>query len=269
MKTKTTEVFFKDGINLGLTLDCGQAFRWLPRSDGSWQGIVHGREVTARDLGDSKIRFEGIDDNEFADLFADYFDYYRDYNNVLDRVASDKRLASAVSKYGTVRILNQEPWECLVTFIFSACNNIPRIRGMVERFSLLSGTDINGRGAFPTPQQTIVLTDDDLASVRAGFRMPYVINAARAAADGVLDFDDLKNMPLPDAEKQLMSLRGVGKKVADCALLFSLNHTGAFPVDRHIARFVESHYPDGLPAAFKGIEGIAQQYMFIAQREVV
>ena len=97
--------------------------------------------------------------------------------------------------------------------------------------------------------------------------MPYVINAARAAADGVIDFDALKKMPLDAAEKQLMSLRGVGKKVADCALLFSLGHTEAFPVDRHIARFTEAHYPNGLPEAFRGIDGIAQQYMFIAQRE--
>ncbi len=261
------EVAFPGGMNLALTLDCGQAFRWKRNNDGGWSGIAYNTRITAYDLGYGRVRFEGIDDNSFSDIFADYFDYHRDYAGVLNNISQDAVLAPAVEKHGAVRILNQEPWECLATFIFSACNNIPRIKLITERFCDLFGEECDGSHFFPVPETVAALTEADMAPVRSGFRAKYIINAARNITGGGIDLDSLSDMPLEQAEKKLMNLNGVGKKVADCVLLFSLHHPEAFPVDRHIARFTELNYPDGLPEYFKGIEGIAQQYMFIAQRE--
>ena len=262
------EVVFPGGINLPLTLDCGQAFRWKINRDGTWTGIAYKTRITAKDLGGGRIRFDGIDDNSFADVFADYFDYNRDYTNVLHCISKDAVLAPVVEKYGAVRILNQDPWECLVTFIFSACNNIPRIKGIVERFCSVFGDRINEDYAFPSPDVVACSSEEDFASVRAGFRTPYVINAAKSILNEDIIINVQRDLSLEKAERVLMELNGVGKKVADCTLLFSLHHSEAFPVDRHISRFSELNYPDGLPEFFAGIEGIAQQYMFIAQREI-
>lgn len=262
------EVVFPGGINLPLTLDCGQAFRWKRNNDGTWTGIAYNTIITAEDLGRGRVRFEGVDDNSFADVFADYFDYYRDYTDVMHNISHDAVLAPVVEKYGAVRILNQDPWECLVTFIFSACNNIPRIKGIVERFCSVFGESSDGENFFPSPDIVANSTEEDFAPVRAGFRTPYVISAAEAVVNGEIDLNQLRCLPLAKAEQELMHLNGVGKKVADCTLLFSLHHSEAFPVDRHIARFTEAKYPAGLPEYFRGIEGIAQQYMFIAQREL-
>ena len=261
------EVVFPGGINLPLTLDCGQAFRWRSNKDGSWTGIAYNSLITAFDLGRGRVRFEGIDDNSFSDTFAEYFDYYRDYDHILQTISQDSILAPAVEKYGAVRILNQDPWECLVTFIFSACNNIPRIKGIVERFCAVFGKRFDGEYYFPSPDVVADSVAEDFVSVRAGFRTPYVINAAKAVSNEEISFNELRELPLEKAEQALMQLNGVGKKVADCTLLFSLHHSDAFPVDRHIARFTELNYPAGLPEFFTGIEGIAQQYMFIVQRE--
>lgn len=252
-------------INLDITLDCGQAFRWHKDRDGLWHGVVMGVEA-AIECVDDKLRFYNITKEQFYNVFFDYFDFGRDYNAILKAFKSDKHLADAVEMYGTIRILNQEPWEALCSFIFSACNNIPRIKGIIERFCMHFGEPAEASYSFPTAQKTATLTLDDLEVLRCGYRAPYILSAAKMVAEGQINLEKLKTASIEECEKELMKIHGVGKKVADCTILFGLGHIEAFPVDRHIRRICEQLYPEGLPECTIGAEGIAQQYMFHLQR---
>ncbi len=259
------EIHNAPGINLDITLDCGQAFRWSRNADGSWTGVVRGIQTTVTRRG-SDLVFKGISDEEFSDVFYDYFDFGRDYDSVLNTLKQDEHLNEAIARYGVIRILNQEPWETLCSFIISACNNIPRIKEIVNRFCFEFGDTAGTSHAFPSAERTASLTIEALRNLKVGFRAPYMLDAAIKVASGETDFESLHHVTVADGEKELMQIRGVGKKVADCTLLFGLGHAEAFPVDRHIKRICDNLYPAGLPECFNGIEGIAQQYMFHFQR---
>lgn len=261
------EVFDFGEINLDITLDCGQAFRWRKNADCSWTGVVRGIETSVKKI-DGGIFLSSITEKQFYDVFFDYFDLGRDYEKILSRLKTDKYLVNAVEEYGTVRILNQEPWEALCSFIISACNNIPRIKGIIERLCFNFGERTMTSYTFPSAERISELSLEDLEILRAGFRSPYILSAAKAVSHGEIDLEGLKSKTVDECEKELMKLTGVGKKVADCTILFGLNHAEAFPVDRHIKRIRENLYPNGLPECIKGIEGIAQQYMFHLQRTV-
>lgn len=259
------ELTLSGGINLDVTLDCGQAFRWKRNSDGSWTGVVRGVEATVKKDGDERLLLYGVSGSD-AEIFADYFDAERDYGEVLSSLMNDKNLARAVSRYGTIRILRQEPWEALCSFIISSCNNIPRIKGIIERFCANFGEKSGDSYAFPSAEKTVSLSAGDLEVLRAGYRAPYILSAAEAVAGGEINLSAMYSMTVEECEKELTRIRGVGKKVADCTALFGLGHIDAFPVDRHIKRICGNLYPDGLPECTRGIEGIAQQYMFYIQR---
>lgn len=260
-----TEYILTEDINLDVTLDCGQAFRWKQNGDGSWSGVVKSVETTVSKQN-GRLIFDGIGDNEFSDIFYDYFDFGRSYTDILETLRRDAHLAEAIDEYGVIRILRQEPWEALCSFIFSACNNIPRIKGIIERFCENFGEKTKSSFGFPSAERTAELTLENMAVLRAGFRSPYVLGAARSVASGETNLQSLFNESIEDCEKMLTKINGVGKKVADCTILFGLGHIDAFPVDRHIKRICENFYPDGLPECTKGVEGIAQQYMFHLQR---
>lgn len=252
-------------INLGVTLDCGQAFRWSKNNDGSWHGVVRGVETNIVET-ENTLRFYNINENQFHDIFYDYFDFDRDYESILNRLKSDRYLDEAINMYGTIRILKQEPWEALCSFIFSACNNIPRIKGIIERFCVNFGERAGGDYSFPTAEKIAALELEDLDVLRCGYRSPYILSAAKMIANNEIDLEKLKSESIEECEKQLVRINGVGKKVADCTILFGLGHVDAFPVDRHIRRICENLYPEGLPECTNGVEGIAQQYMFHLQR---
>lgn len=252
-------------INLDITLDCGQSFRWHKDKDGLWHGVVRGIE-TAVECMDGKLIFHNITNEQFHSVFFDYFDLGRDYDAILELFRKDDILAKAIEEYGTIRILNQEPWEALCSFIFSACNNIPRIKGIIERFCLNFGEPTESSFSFPCAEKTATLTTDDLAILRCGYRTPYILSAAKMISAGEINLEKLKTESMETCEKELMKIHGVGKKVADCTILFGLGHIDAFPVDRHIRRICENLYPEGLPECIDGVRGIAQQYLFHLQR---
>lgn len=252
-------------INLGVTLDCGQAFRWKQIDDFSWTGVVKGIETTVAQT-DSGLLFYGITETQFKDVFFDYFDFGRDYHKITEALKGDKHLAEAINEYGTIRILRQDPWEALCSFIISACNNIPRIKGIIERLCESHGERTATSFTFPSAEKLASLGERELDIIRAGYRVPYILSAARMVANGEINLSALYYKNVEECEKELMKINGVGKKVADCTVLFGLGHVEAFPVDRHIKRICENLYPDGLPECTKGIEGIAQQYMFHLQR---
>lgn len=260
-------VFVKisDGVNLDITLDCGQAFRWVKNENGAWRGAVRGIETEIEEI-DGGLLFHSITESEFYGVFYDYFDFGRDYTAILKSFKSDPLLKETAEHYGVIRILNQEPWEALCSFIISSCNNIPRIKSIIEKLCVNFGEKINNMYSFPSAERIASLDISALDVLRAGYRNEFIMDASRAAAEGRIDFEKIKTLDMDSARNELMTIKGVGKKVADCAMLYGLGFIDSFPVDRHIKRIEEQFYPNGLPECVKGYSGIAQQYMFHFQR---
>lgn len=254
-------------LDLGKTFACGQAFRIDETADG-FAGVVRGRVLRIR-ADEGRYIFRGIGAAEFDRVVRPYLDLDRDYAAIEATFAEDPVLRTA-ARYGRgIRILRQEPFETLITFIFSQNNNIPRIRGMVRRLCENFGDRLeDGFYAFPRPQRLAALTADDLAPVRAGFRARYVIDAARRVCDGSLPLELLPSLPYPQARRLLMNVCGVGAKIADCVLLFGAGRMEAFPVDVWIKRACEQFYPGGQPPNFGPYAGIAQQYLFYYVRSL-
>ncbi len=251
-------------FNVGLTLDCGQAFRWEKTGENTYRGIAFGKELRLRDDEDSLLFFD-TSEEEITEMWADYFDINRDHGEIMKRLSRDKFISDTYSRFGGIHILNQEPWETLCSFIISSCNNIPRIKGIVNRLSGALGKKTGEGFSFPDAKSLAVLTEDDLTFLRAGYRVPYILDAAKKVAGGEIDFTSIRKMSEEDARRELMKIRGVGRKVADCTLLFSLGFSDCYPVDRHIERATKELYPDGLPEFFSPHKGLAQQYIFTSR----
>lgn len=251
-------------FNLPLTLDCGQAFRWRQEEDGSFKGAAFGKFLHISQETDGTLVFYNTSDEEFNEIWKHYFDLERDYETLCeDFCRGDESLKTAVEAYPGIRILNQEPWEALCSFIISQNNNIPRIKGIVERFCHLLGDPLeDGFYSFPTAEKMANLTVEDLAPLRAGFRAKYLLDAARKVCDGTVNLEALPQMDIDEARAELQQICGVGPKVAECVLLYSCGKTEAFPKDVWVKRILEELYPDGLPECINGVQGIAQQFLF-------
>ncbi|MBQ7294587.1 MAG: DNA-3-methyladenine glycosylase 2 family protein [Clostridia bacterium] len=249
-------------IDIELCLFCGQAFRWKKREDGSFHGVVDGK-VTDIVQKENEIIFLGTSEEDFLSLWCDYFDLESDYESAVKKFDEDKNLSAAVKEYYGIRILHQKPWEALCSFIISQNNNIPRIMGIIDRLCETFG-DKTGENdyTFPSYEKIGKLTAEDLAPLRAGFRNKYIIDAARKLCSGEINLEEIKNMPIEQARNELMKIKGVGAKVAECTLLYGFGRKEAFPIDVWVKKIMAEMYPDGLPECTKDIEGIAQQYLF-------
>lgn len=248
-------------LDIALSCDCGQAFRWSVKEDGKIHGTVENKSV---DIIQTKneIVFLNTTEEDFKSLWWAYFDLERDYEGILDSF-DDEHLKKALREFYGIRILKQNEWEALCSFIISQNNNIPRIKGIIERLCMTFGEKIKEEEySFPSYEKIAELNEEDLAPLRAGFRNKYIIDAARKLKSGEVDIERVKALPLDEAREELMKIKGVGKKVADCTLLYGFGRMEAFPVDVWVKRIVEELYPDGLPQCIKGNEGIAQQYLF-------
>lgn len=248
-------------FDLDETLDCGQCFRWEKDEDGSYHGIVRGRYCRVRRRGAS-VFFYGVSAQDFTEIWRPYFDLDRDYGALKDRFSCDPVLSQAARFAPGIRILRQEPWEALCSFILSQNNNIKRIRGLVSRLCAYFGEPVEGGAAFPTPQRLAPLSPDDLAPVRCGFRAKYVIDAARKVASGQIDLEEVASMDIEQARQSLMRIHGVGPKVAECALLYGFGRMECCPMDVWMIKCIRTLFPAGLPLCAQGAEGIAQQYLF-------
>ena len=253
------------GLELDSTLDCGQCFRWS-RTPAGWAGVVDGRSVLARMEGDPRL-LEGPDETE-RDFWSRYFALDVDYPALLARYqAGNRRLAACVAENPGIRVLRQPFFETLCTFILSQNNNIPRIRGLVERLCALCGSPLeNGQHAFPTPEQLAACTEEQLATLRAGWRAGYLADAAQKVLGPLPGPEALTALPLADAQAALMTIHGVGPKVADCTLLYGLGRWDAFPVDVWMKRAMAQLFPRGIPVCCRGTQGIAQQFIFAYAR---
>ncbi|MBQ3552328.1 MAG: DNA-3-methyladenine glycosylase 2 family protein [Clostridia bacterium] len=257
-------------FNLDLSCDCGQAFRWKHVEGEGWHGVIGARSALLRQEG-SDIMIKPCSKEDIP-FWRYYLDLDRDYEAIENMVASDPVLGVCMEKASGIRLFNQPPFEALISFIISANNNIKRISGIIARLCELCGEKLSdGAYAFPTPEAIADLTVEQLSAIGAGYRSPYIIDTARRIADGY-DLLALKDMPLFDARKELLSFKGVGLKVADCVLLFSLGHFNAFPMDVWMNRAMDELYFGGKRPDKKQLEqainalgeysGIVQQYIF-------
>lgn len=248
-------------INLALTLDCGQAFRW-ENIDGIFHGVAFGEAVDVQQISGDEICI--ISDEGFsADVWSVYFDLQRDYDALCEQFSQDETLSLAVKSCPGIRILHQDAWEALCSFILSQNNNIKRIKGIIDRLCRNFGEQINEKDySFPSAQTLSSLSVDDLDVIRSGFRAKYVIDAARKVAGGEINLEEIKKMSIESAVDELKKIYGVGDKVAMCALLYGFAKLDAVPQDVWVKRIIEDFYPNGFPECTAGVRGIAQQYLF-------
>lgn len=248
-------------LDLDLTLDCGQAFRWEKQADSSWSGVVKGVFLNISKMRDTII-LKNTSKDDFENIWIDYFDFNKDYVEICDTLKQDTLLAPTVDAYYGIRILNQDSWEALCSFVISQQNNIKRIKGIISRLCRIYGEEVrSGFYSFPSAKRLSNLTVEDFENLGTGYRAKYLERLAKDVASGVIDLEKIKTLSLDDARKELLNIYGVGIKVANCALLFGFGFYDAFPVDVWMKRVME-YYPDGLPQCFDGIGGIAQQYLF-------
>lgn len=248
-------------LDLALTLDCGQSFRWVEEADGSWSGAAYGKYLNIKKKRNGDLIFNTTA-NDFNAVWRNYFDLDRDYTKICKKLKEDTLVASTIDEYYGIRILNQEPWEALVSFVISQQNNIKRIKGIIKRLCDTYGEKINDAwNTFPSAEVLSRLSVEDFEALGTGYRGKYLKKLADDVAAGKIKLEEIKMMRLEDARQALLDIYGIGIKVADCALLFGFQFIECFPVDVWMKRVLE-FYPNGLPACFKGYEGIAQQYLF-------
>jgi len=264
-----------DDFDLRRIAESGQTFRWEASSDGAYR-VIHGAScLRIASLGEDRYTLD-CDEAEFIALWWEYFDLDTSYRGIRARIDGEKDpyLRSAAEAQKGIRILRQDPWETLVSFIISQNKNIPAIRRSIELLAQACGEALEDRWgepyfAFPTPQALASLDEDALKACRLGYRCAYVHAAAEAVCEGTLDLDALRTADEATTMAKLTGLFGVGPKVASCVSLFGLHHLNAFPEDVWIRRVLSEHYPQGYPKdAYAPYNGVYQQYLFAHAREL-
>lgn len=247
------------------TFECGQCFRWNAGIDGGYTGVVGNRVLRVGEIEGRVVCSAPEGDLPF---WESYFDLDTDYSGI-DAFLSGGGYLKDCAEYGLgIRILRQEPWEALCSFIISQCNNIPRIKGIVEALCRNFGDELEpGIFSFPKPERIAPLSEAELAPLRCGYRAEYILNAARQVCEGQLNFDELASMDGEEAFAKVTALKGVGKKVANCFMLYGLHRMDRFPIDVWMKRALKEHFPpDFDPGIFGEYSGLAQQYIFYYAR---
>lgn len=256
-------------LNPQRTFDCGQCFRWNADAEGKYRGVASGKAaVVWAEAGRTYIECAAGD----IYFWRDYLDMETDYAEARRSIEVCDYLRECAVYGEGIRILRQDKWEALCSFIISQCNNIPRIKGIVEKLCSLYGEPVEApwgeARAFPTAERVADLSEEALAPLRSGYRAPYILAAARAVAGGDIDLDATALLPCGEARAELKKLNGVGDKVANCVVLFGLHQLDAFPVDVWIKRALAANMPKGFdPSSLGKYAGLAQQYMFFHARE--
>lgn len=260
------------------TFECGQCFRFEKNSDSTfpceYSGVAHGRYMQFATDTDKNLHIIGAPRDEIDSIWLHYLGLDRDYDKIKKQILKDfdnhEFVAAAIKQTGGLRILSQERFETLCSFILSQNNNIPRIKKLVEALCEKYGRQIKTsqgvRYAFPSPKELAKAEISDLEKMKMGYRARYIKNAAAAVASG--DFD-LAALTPDNAEEMLMSLLGVGKKVAACIRLFAVGDYASFPVDVWVGRIIETRFGGKLDFSKTGAYGgVAQQYLFCYEREL-
>lgn len=267
--------------------ECGQCFRWNQEANGSYTGIVKNNVINVRKK-ENKILFHSKGEDNLEELVTDYFDLGRDYEKIKQTLAKiDDHMRQSVSYGSGIRLLNQDLWETIISFIISANNNIPRIKGIIERMAKAYGKEIvlekKSYYTFPTTQELAKASIEDLRKLGLGFRDSRVYETTKMIKNKVVDLEKLqKEKDFVSVRNILLTLPGVGPKVADCILLFSsLKRLEAFPIDVWVRRvmnelYIKNPHENKVKKAeiekiayekFGSLAGIAQQYLFYWKRE--
>jgi N-glycosylase/DNA lyase len=249
--------------------ECGQCFRWNADESGVYTGVAQNRAARLHRVGKS-VRISGSTE-DFETIWRSYFDLDLDYEKIRRQLCIDDFMQKATDFGAGIRILRQDKWEALCSFIISQCNNIPRIKRIIDTLCREFGNKIEFENktyyTFPAAEVLAPLYESDLAPLRCGYRASYIISAAKAVAEGTLDLEELSRQTAETAREKLKHLHGVGNKVADCAILFGLNMLDAFPQDVWIKRAIAEQYGKTFdPKIFTPYAGIAQQYIFYYTR---
>lgn len=248
--------------SLALTLNCGQCFRFEQVSENAFEGVALGRILHLTQEEDA-IRFRDMDAVSFIQIYAPYFDAETDYAAIKSSFRTDPILEKAILQTEGIRILRQDGFETLISFIISQNNNIPRIkkgiRLLCEGFGERIAPD---KYAFPTPDILAACKPNDFSGLSLGYRDRYIIDAAKRVAAGDICLNSLYTAPIEKARTELLRIIGVGPKVAECVLLFGFGRHMCFPMDTWMKKVMKKYYPNGFPTAFRSNAGIAQQYLF-------
>ena len=265
--------------------DCGQCFRWNKNDDGSYTGVIKNGVLNVK-CDKSKIYFNGILNEDIRKIVNDYFDLNRDYTKIKQELSKiDEYMENSINYGKGIRILNQDLWETIISFIISANNNIPRIKGIIERLSQRYGTEIEFESVkyylFPTVEQLKNVTVAEFRGIGLGFRDIRLYETTHMILNNEVDLENLQNLDTKSAREELLKLSGVGPKVADCILLFStLKRFDIFPIDVWVRRVMNDLYiknPEENKVnknlitkiafeKFGNLAGIAQQYLFYWKR---
>ena len=262
------------------TFMCGQCFRWIENEDGSFDGVAY-KKVINVSLNENSLIIKNTSEDDFNNIWKHYLDLDRDYAPIKKILSDDINLKKAIEYGYGIRILNQQPWECLVSFIISTQNQIPRIKKIVsslsERFGQKLKIEDREYYSFPDADALRGVTEDELSFLKAGYRAGYIVDAVNKVTSGEINLESLFDMDYVSAKKELMKIKGVGEKVADCVLLFSYGKTEAFPIDVWVGRIMRSLYLSENASVgeirqtseklFGKNAGIAQQYLFYYARE--
>ena len=287
MKEQKYKLKNVESFELRDIFECGQCFRWNKQEDGSYTGVFKNNVLNVKKNKD-EIIFEGICENEIQQTVENYFDLNRNYEKIKEQLSKiDQNMKKSIEYGNGIRILNQDLWETIISFIISANNNIPRIKGIIERLSEKYGDEIkykeNKYYTFPTPEQLKNVTVEEYRKLGLGFRDIRLYETTKMILNKQVDIENMKNNPNTiEVREELLKLSGVGPKVADCILLFSdLKRFEVFPIDVWVRRVMNDLYiknEDETKVNKKQIEkianekfgdlaGLAQQYLFYWRRE--
>ena len=266
--------------------ECGQCFRWNKQEDGSYIGIFRNNVLEVEKI-ENEVIFKGICEGKIEDVVKEYFDLNRNYEEIKEKLSKiDNNMKTSVEYGKGIRILNQDLWETIISFIISANNNIPRIKGIIEKLAKQYGNEIkynkNKYYTFPTPKQLKNVSIAEYRKLGLGFRDVRLYETTQMIINKTVDLEKIRKNPNTyEVREELLTLSGVGPKVADCILLFSdLKRLEAFPIDVWVRRVINDLYinnEDETKVSKKQIEkiaqekfgdlaGLAQQYLFYWRR---
>lgn len=277
----------QDSFNLVHIFECGQCFRWNKQEDESYIGVIDSCVIKVKKENEQIIFTGKSIKGNFEDAIKKYFDLETDYNEYKTKLSTiDEYLKESIDFGEGIRILKQDLWECIISFIISANNNIPRIKKIIEKLSLNYGEKIEFEGknyyTFPTPESLAKASIEDLRGMGLGFRDKRIYNTTKMILEKQVDLEEIKNMATTSQmREELLKLDGVGPKVADCILLFALKRVDVFPIDVWVRRVMNDLYIHNedeekvnkkelqklAEEKFLGLSGIAQQYLFYWKRE--
>ncbi len=273
LQNETFKIRRPENFCLSQIFDCGQCFRFdkADETGNIYEGVAFSKYLkVAQD--EENIYFYGCTKDDFEKIWKEFFDWDRKYSDIISAFSDDEALSRAAKFSSGIRILKQDKWETLCSFIISQNNNIPRIKGIIKNMSQKFGapfTDAFGEThhAFPTAESLYNAGEDEIFALKTGFRAKYIYDAAKKVTTGEINLDEISQMNLTDAAAALEHIKGVGPKVAACTLLFGFSKYDAFPIDVWVKKILAKYYSECPSCHFSGeYAGIAQQYLFYYER---